>query len=80
MTTSQNNNFGVISITDYTKLDDGSIKVSYALDEEAMKRCAEYTSKPIESLSESDIHTFVVKNLGAALKGQDGWETKKVVE
>lgn len=80
MKTSQDKLPGVISITDHTVLADGSVKVSYALDECAVQRCAHQLNKSPEDLTEEEIHSFVIKNIGSALKGQEDWKSKKIVE
>ncbi len=73
----QTKKFGVITITDKQNLPDGSTKLSYALDEDALQKCAEELNKEVKDLQEPEIHAFTMKAIGSALKGHDGWKSIK---
>lgn len=69
-----------ITLLDDKIHEDGSRTVNYALDHEALELCAKEHEKSMAALTEDDIHGFVMKSLGAALKGHDDWVAKKTVD
>ena len=69
-----------ITLIDDKIHEDGTHTVNYVLDHDALELCAKEYEKDMKKLTEEEIHNFVMKNLGAALKGHDEWIAKKTVD
>jgi len=77
-TTSAKKEQAKIVITDDKVESDGSVTVQYALNEQALKACGVELNKNFKELTEQEIHSFVMKNIGSALKGHNGWTVKEI--
>jgi hypothetical protein len=77
LTTTSQNNEGVIIITEEKRFEDGSIELGYSLDTTALDLCAKELEKETNDLAEEEIHDFVQKNIGLALKCHSGWRVVK---
>lgn len=69
-----------ITLVDDKVHEDGTRSVNYILDHDALELCAKENEKKMIDLTEEEIHSFVMKNLGAALKGHGEWVAKKTVD
>lgn len=75
---SQSEKVPAILIDNETTNEDGSVTVSYVINNFALELCAKEYGKDIEDLTEPEIHTYVTRNLSSALKGHDNWQAIKV--
>jgi hypothetical protein len=67
----------IIAITEKERFEDGSVELDYALNIGAMEECAAENEKDVKDLTSDEIHEFVQRNLGLAVKCHDGWEVIK---
>jgi len=63
----------IIALAEKERYEDGSIELEYSLNIGALEACAADYEKDIKALTSSEIHEFVQRNIGLAVKCHDGW-------
>ena len=75
---SPNNKTPAILLDNQKTNEDGSVTVTYVINNFALELCAKEYEKEMEELTEEEIHTFVTRNISSALKGHNNWKTVNI--